>query len=432
MPDRRLVQRLHRLVDRGNALTAELLAHMGEIDRRRLYLEAACPSMFVYCTDVLKMSEGQTYKRIRAARLAREFPAVLPMVQDGRIHLCALGLLASHMTEDTGGELLLQAVHKSKRQVQKLLASLFPSPPVPDKVRKLPGRRAEPGHGADAVTPAAEPLLKHRPTLASAQPAAPAMKPAPAAAQPAAEPSVPRAPKRGGRSTPLSTDTYKIEFTAGEPLHEKLGQARELLRHRVPDGDLATVFERALDALLPRLRKERFAEVSNPRKPGKRSAERSPQNELPRHACGEERTCEGSDPADEPAPVTRTSSDTAGAKRSRHIPAEVKRQVAERDGHRCTYTDATGRRCQERGLVQFHHVHPFGKDGAHEVDNLTLRCRAHNAEAARHDYGEQVMERWRDRGEGASAPTVPGDSWPPPGTAAKDGAASHRKARDTG
>ena len=119
-------------------------------------------------------------------------------------------------------------------------------------------------------------------------------------------------------------------------------------------------------------------------------------------------------------------------KRSRHIPAEVKRQVAERDGHQCTYTDATGRRCPERGLVEFHHVQPFGKDGGHEVANMRLLCRSHNAEAARRDYGDQVMDRWQSQADCASSSTVPGDSWQALKSAALDSAASQRKTRDTG
>ena len=445
MPDQRLVKRLHRLVDQGNTLTAALLAHMGEVDRRRLYLQAACPSMFAYCTGVLRMSEAQAYKHIRAARLAREFPAVLSMVHGGQIHLCALGLLAPHMTGDNSDELLQQAARKTKRQVEKLVASLFPSPPVPDRVRKLPKRSTK--QGASVDTPASEPLLRCAPVQPPAAPVPAAATEPPPASKPPAErsatsgPATPMTnltptvdvcqsapPKPRGRTTPLSAHAYKIEFTAGQPLHDKLRQAQELLRTCVPDGDLAAVFERALDALLPRLRKQRFAEVSQPRK----STRKPPTGERPNkeQAHGAKQQA-----GDREGASTRAAARSSGeaAKRSRHIPAEVKRQVAERDGYQCTYTDATGRRCPERGLVEFHHVHPFGKDGAHEVSNVKMLCRAHNTEAARHDYGEQVMERWRNqRANGASSSTRPGASRQPPGTAATDSAASQRKTRDTG
>ena len=419
MTDERLVRRLHRLVDRGNALTAELLAHMGEVDRRRLYLQAACPSMFAYCTDVLRMSEAQAYKHIRVARLAREFPAVLPLVHEGRLHLCALVLLAPHLTEENADELMQEAAHKTKRQVEKLVASRFPAPPVPDCVRKLPRRSAERKEGG---TPANEPLLMSMP--ASKPPASGPTMSVPHVERTSADLSLlatrpATATRRKGRASPLSSSEYKVQFTANESLHDKLNQARELLRHRVPDGDLAAVFERALDALLPQLRKERFAEVSRPRRP---SSDEPPTQAQPGDH-GPAVACDETDPG----------VSLKDKKRSRHIPAEVRRQVAERDGHQCTYVDTSGRRCPERGLVEFHHVRPFGKGGGHEVDNIRLLCRAHNTGAARHDYGEQLMERWRSqRTEDASPSTRPGASRQPHEAAATNRTVGHRGNRDTG
>ena len=416
MPSDQLVKGLRRLVDHGNALTAELLCHMGEVDARKLYLESACPSMFVYCTDILKMSEGQCYKRIRAARLARKFPDVLSMVHSGQVHLCAVSLLAPHMTRDNCDELLQQAVHKSKRQVEKLMAQRFPSPPVRDVVRKLPGRSRETGKD----TQHQEPLLRQ----AQASPRAPsalsadtwkdnaAQRPERAATDPMDRGASTTRPMHSpgrprGRVAPLSTESYKIQLTAGQPLHDKLRQAQELLKHQVPDGDLATVFERALDALLPQLQKQRFAQVATPRKSTKARGARA-KTERAIRQDGKEDNASNETAGDGAVEVSRG----VQGKRSRHIPAEVKRKVAERDGFQCTYTDKTGRRCPERGLVEFHHVQPFGKDGNHEEANVQLLCKAHNAHAARSDYGEQVMERWRGDGhDGFSTPTVPGDSW---------------------
>ena len=48
---------------------------------------------------------------------------------------------------------------------------------------------------------------------------------------------------------PLSADTFKIEFTASRATHDKLRQAQDLLRHRIPNGNLAQVFDKALDVL---------------------------------------------------------------------------------------------------------------------------------------------------------------------------------------
>jgi hypothetical protein len=57
-------------VQRGNAVEAELLLHLAEVDARQLYLEEGCSSMFTYCQQVLHFAEGVAYKRIQAARAA--------------------------------------------------------------------------------------------------------------------------------------------------------------------------------------------------------------------------------------------------------------------------------------------------------------------------------------------------------------------------
>src|SRR5438128_10694673 len=56
--------------------TASVIAHLAELDARRLYLGAGFSSLFTYCCDVLHLSEPAAYNRIEAARAARRFPAI--------------------------------------------------------------------------------------------------------------------------------------------------------------------------------------------------------------------------------------------------------------------------------------------------------------------------------------------------------------------
>ena len=60
------------LVDKDRRDTATMLAYIGEIDRRKLYLEHACPSMFAFCTKRFGMSEAIAHKRIRGGRAAHD------------------------------------------------------------------------------------------------------------------------------------------------------------------------------------------------------------------------------------------------------------------------------------------------------------------------------------------------------------------------
>ena len=83
----------------------------------------------------------------------------------------------------------------------------------------------------------------------------------------------------------------------------------------------------------------------------------------------------------------------AEGNRSRHIPAEVRRGVVERDGLQCAFVSENGRRCSETEFLEFHHEDPHGKGGPPTKDNIGLRCRAHNGYAAEKDYGAAFMAR---------------------------------------
>src|SRR5438128_8511786 len=126
LSDRTLVRDLTALVARDRATTAELLAHLAEVDTRKLYLPAAYPSLRAWCVGELHMSEDSAHKRIRAARTARRFPAVFTAVAEGRLHLSGIALLARHLNEENASELLAAAAHKTRCEIEHLLAQRFP------------------------------------------------------------------------------------------------------------------------------------------------------------------------------------------------------------------------------------------------------------------------------------------------------------------
>jgi hypothetical protein len=404
LPAAELLAALRRLVADDHHLTADLVAHLGEVDSRRLYLQAACPSMFSYCVDILHFSEDQAFKRIRAARAARDFPLILGLIESGELHLSAVALLAPHLTKDNHLELLRAARGKTKRQVEEILAARFPQPDVAPQIRKLPAPRpcaTAKGEQVQAALLAPAPPQALAATPPSAAPADPSAPPAAVARGS----SPPRPPV-----TPLSSERYKIQFTASAELRDKLRQAQDLLRPKVPDGDLAVVLERALDVLLKELRREQYAETTSPRPPRAEAAVSEAQAGHP--GLGSDRGSDGG-----------SGGGLARKKRSRYIPRHVRREVARRDGGQCTYVDPqTGRRCPQRGGLQYHHRDPFAKGGATTAANVFLACPGHNGAAAVADYGaahiaRRIAEARRAReqrrpagGSGASGSSGGGES----------------------
>jgi len=118
LPGHELLTRVRHLVQRGNAIEAELLAHLGELDARRLFLEEACSSIFVYCVRVLHFSESVAYKRIHAARAARRHPEILAALRRCDLGTTGVTLLAPQLTRENCAELIHAARHKTANEIR--------------------------------------------------------------------------------------------------------------------------------------------------------------------------------------------------------------------------------------------------------------------------------------------------------------------------
>jgi hypothetical protein len=332
LSDEKLRAELSRLASCEREATCELVSHLAEFDVRGLHLAAGFPSLFAYCVEVLRLSEHATYNRIEAARAARRFPVVLVRLRDASINLTTVRLLSPHLTAENHAALIDAACGKSKREVEELIARWFPQPPVPSSLRKLP-RQSAAVSLARVVTASGS---LGTPAELDATPSSSVARPTGEARPLVALASAPTTSPAKAAVVPLAPDRYKVTFTATAGTREKLERARDLLRHQVPDGDLAEIFDRALTALVEQLEKKKSAACERPR-PGA----------------------------------------TARAE-SRHIPAEVRRSVWTRDGGACAFRAKDGRRCGARGFLEFHHVQPFAARGAASVTNIALRCRSHN------------------------------------------------------
>jgi hypothetical protein len=366
------------LVRQSRRVESELVAHLAEADARRLHAREGFPSTFAYCTESLHLSEAEAYLRITVARASREHPVLLAMLGDGRLHLSGIAKLSPHLTQSNRDELLRRATYKSKRQILELIADLAPRPDVPAVVRRLPEGRTPDGRAGSALSllreaDAVSPLGPDAVDTSEGDSTLEGSTPAPCAVESVTDrggvTSVELGPERAGRLAasapaavvPLDGARYRVQFTATARLRDKLDQLRALMRQEVPNGDLASIIEKAVTAKIEQIERRRHATTDRPRT--------------------------GS-------PATASSSSSPS---SRHIPAPVRRAVHERDGNRCGFVSASGRRCAAHDALEYHHRHPFGMGGSHEPDNIGLLCRSHNAWLAEQDYGRDAMRRTRER-----------------------------------
>ncbi len=207
-----LLAGLSGLVKRSDELLADLLAHLAELDERRLYLELGFPSLFAYCTVSLGMCESSAGRRILATRVCRKLPEAFVRVARGELNLSALCAMSPYLDAENAGELAALCSRRSRRDIEKLLAARFPRPDVRDSVRRIEA---------------------------------------------------------------LSADRFGVHFTADSEFLELLEQARALASHRLPAGDMAEVLKLGLRAFIREVEKQRFAVGRKPRQPAEAHVSKS-------------------------------------------------------------------------------------------------------------------------------------------------------------
>jgi len=131
LSDHALLQELRALLEKERAATVEVVLHIAEVDRRRLWSKAGHANMYRYCLAELRMSEQAAFKRIRAGRAVRRYPAVLEALVEGRLHLSAIVELATYLRPDNAEELIAAASHRTCAEIRHLLAARYPRPDVP-------------------------------------------------------------------------------------------------------------------------------------------------------------------------------------------------------------------------------------------------------------------------------------------------------------
>lgn len=308
-------------VERGGK--ADVLGLLGEIVARRAFVPEGFADPRDYCVRALGMSPDQAIRRLRAARIAHQYPALLPAIADGRLGVTAVLTLAPHLTSGNCDE----------------LAALAAGRTIEDLERALRAR----------VAPTCAPMLERVADSGSPNAGDVGVEMVPQAPAPA-DPFIEREVAPACEPVFVAPEPVGRRVAIPGRVQAKLEYAKALLAHATRDE--ADVLERALDLLIAKLVARKFAKTDRPR-PARGSA----------------------DP--------------------RHVPAEVRRAVHERDGGRCTFVGDHGHRCATRERLEFDHIVPVARGGQSTLDNVRLRCRAHNALEAERAFGEAFMRSKR-------------------------------------
>jgi hypothetical protein len=242
LSDEALLVGLRGLAANCRASTADLIAHLAELARRRTNRGEGEGSLFMFCTRVLLLSQAAACNRIAAAYAARRFPVILDLLADGSVNLTTIRILAGHLTPENHELILREATGKTKEEVLVIKARLDPKPDVAASVRKLP-------------VPA--PAVVSRPADVADAPAPPAAfsSPSPAMSVSAPKPAI----------QPLAPERYRVQFTIDKETNDRVRRLQEMMRREIPSGDVGVLFGKAIALLLEQAEKKAFAATARPR-----------------------------------------------------------------------------------------------------------------------------------------------------------------------
>ncbi len=342
VPDHVVIHDFEATDDDSHCTLARLLELLIVVMRRKLYRGQGYSTIHAYCVRGRHMAEFTAFKRVQAAKAASRHRVILSMVAEGRLHLTAILMLAPHLKGPDAEALLLEASHKTKAQLKRMLARIAPKPDVPTCFQTV------------APTTSLPPLLeKLAPELVSDRSGTSTDS---TGEEPISPPTllVPIMSGPQARIEPRSPGRIAVQFMLDESEYEELQRAQALAPHEVMPSDVAAFYKWAVREVLKLQEKRRFAATAKPR-------------------------------ASKDAPE------------GRHIPAHVKREVEERDGRQCTFVSNRGVRCTDVRNLEFDHQEAFARGGRSTVGNIRLLCHAHNQLEAERTFGAGFMEEKRRR-----------------------------------
>jgi len=161
---------------------------------------------------------------------------------------------------------------------------------------------------------------------------------------------------------PMGDARYRVEFTADRELRDAIEHVRDLMRYTNPTGELLEIIRFCVRAGLDLLKRRRMGVVRSPRS--------GPDGNRPR------------------------------LKKTKAVPAAVRRAVFARDGEQCTYHDESGKRCCATTLLELDHIISPLHGGLDTVENLRVRCFAHNRLHAEEVFGKAYITKCIARARG--------------------------------
>ena len=94
-----IVEKLKELVASERKITAEIIEHIQEIDRKKIYLQLGYPTLFSFLTEDIGYSSSAAQRRIEAARILTSVPEMKHEIKSGNLNLSQVALVAQSVRQ---------------------------------------------------------------------------------------------------------------------------------------------------------------------------------------------------------------------------------------------------------------------------------------------------------------------------------------------
>jgi len=440
----RIIEKLESLRRREHSATVELIAALVECYTSKTYLDAGYESIWDLLVRRLDYSFAAASRRNAATKIVARYPFVLEMLRSQRTSLTVLAKVVGPLGSTSDPVGLLKSIDgKSQREVERIVALGRPVAKPVERVRRQVVRKpaAKPAplldcgadgssgggaSGAEVVAASGVGLATSGAEVATVDDTGFGTS--------AAEVGAARTSAAEAAAAPETEERVSLSFSLTAEDYESFEQAKAILARKLPaDMSIEDAFNELVAFYLTKKKPTRTSKSTGRKKAAggtehPRSAETSADGRAGRTSTGTEvesateepgnsesaarpgtrdelrtevanatGTANGAETADgtETANGTGTANRPRSEPRSRHIPANTRAAVFDRDAHRCSYVAADGTRCNATRNLEIDHVEPFALGGSHEAENLRVLCAAHNRRAAERVFG--TRPRWKSQ-----------------------------------
>ena len=116
---------------------AQLLTVLQQLDAQRGFEALGFTSLYAYCTEALKLSDGIAYALMQVSRKSVKVPELKTAVESGQVSLSKASRIASILTPDNQETWIDKAKTLPKSKLEREIAREFPQIAPPERVKPI-------------------------------------------------------------------------------------------------------------------------------------------------------------------------------------------------------------------------------------------------------------------------------------------------------